>query len=374
MADVGIDTVLGWDPTVFDEELLAAAEANQISVLLPFDLKPAYNYAEPETRAQLTEAVLAWVDRFKTHRAVTMWAIGNEVTLVMSPDERRAFASFYAELFEKVRSTDPTRPVILREAEDVFAPYLAEAFRDRGLGTVEGDVTHAPPGFVYGVNFYTDRIGPALGEWVEHTGLDAPLLVSEYAPAGVGRAARAERFARMHEAILDVRPRVIGSAPYTWTTAGPEAVDAYFGLVDADGRPVDGTLAALARLYGVEPPAWASAAAPVEDRDDPAELTRLIDEAVTEGARLGGRDADELRAGVAVQTRAAAFELGVGDEVGSSDGTWAVAQLIGFARELATLRQDDEPLFPGLHEALPLLDGMASSSAPRRWSRSPRRT
>jgi len=46
----------------------------------------------------------------------------------------------------------------------------------------------APEGFVYGVNFYTDRVGPALADFPANTGLDAPLLVSEYAPAGMSRA------------------------------------------------------------------------------------------------------------------------------------------------------------------------------------------
>ena len=43
--------------------------------------------------------------------------------------------------------------------------------------------------------------------------------------------------------------RVIGGAPYVWTTAGPEEVDRIFGLVDRDGQPVDGSLAAIGRLY-----------------------------------------------------------------------------------------------------------------------------
>jgi hypothetical protein len=167
----------------------------------------------------------------------------------------------------------------------------------------------------------------------------------------------------MHASIVGAGPRVVGSAPYTWTTAGPEAVDAYFGLVDEGGRPVDGSLAELARLYGVEPPAWAMRVAAVEDRDDPAELSRLIDTAVAEAARLGARDADEVRAGVMSQTQEAAVGLNVGGDDGRAEGAWSVAQLIGWARELSTVRLDDQRLFPGLHEALPLLDGMARWSA-----------
>jgi hypothetical protein len=364
MAEVGIDMVLGWDPEVFDEALLDAAELHQVGVLMPFELRPEYNYAEPETRAQLTAAALAWVERYRARPGVLMWAIGNEVTLEMGDAERRAFAEFYAELLPRVRAADPSRPVILREAEDVFAPYLAEALAERGAARTAAGAVGAPAGFVYGVNFYTDRVRSALDGWVEQTGLDAPLLVSEYAPAGVGRAGRAERLARMHAEIAAAGPRVLGSAPYTWTTDGPEAVDAYFGLVDAEGRAVDGTVAALARLYGVEPPAWARVDGPRDERGDDAEqLARLIDAAVQEAARQASQDPQAVRASVLARTRAAATEYGVAKDEGSADGTWAVAEMIGWARTLSLVRRDDERLFPGLHEALPLLDGMARWSA-----------
>ena len=40
MAQVGVDTVLGWNPDVFDEALLDAAEASGVGVLMPFELRP----------------------------------------------------------------------------------------------------------------------------------------------------------------------------------------------------------------------------------------------------------------------------------------------------------------------------------------------
>src|SRR5262249_15608753 len=201
----------------------------------------------PEVRLAVLRDVAAWVARYRDQPAIVMWGIGNEVTLEMSDEQRRAFAEFYVDLFELVRALDPTRPVVLREAEDVFAPYLAEAFARRQGIPLEPSPTpspEAPPaevvppeaateppdeavrppeatrtprpvivtpaGFVYGVNFYTDRIGPALTNWVEDTGLDAPLLVSEYAPAGMSRSQRPAGFERMHELIGAAGSRVVG--------------------------------------------------------------------------------------------------------------------------------------------------------------------
>jgi hypothetical protein len=402
MSEVGVDMVLGWEPGVFDEQLLEAARANNIGVILPFDLKPAWDYSDRDLRARVMREVSDWVIRYRDQPGILMWGVGNEVTLEMGDAERRAFAEFYVELFELVRALDPSRPVTLREAEDVFAPYLAEAFaRRQGIWVdpptptaapeevpaevSEGEpistatpeptptprpVIQAPTGFVFGVNFYTERVGSALVDWVANTGFDAPLLVSEYAPAGVGRAIRGDGFLRLHELILAGRPRVLGEAPYTWTTAGPEAVDDYFGLVDADGHPVDNTLVAIATMYGVTPPAWTRVDQPRQQLANVADLPRLLQSAVAEDAELTGRSEDEVRAAAAVEIEIAADELGVAPDDPTEGAARArqVIELIGWARELSTIGAAGPPTpdgrkpFQGMKEALPLLNGMA------RWS------
>jgi hypothetical protein len=376
MRDVGINLVLGWDPGIFDERLVVAAEASDISVIMPFDLRPEWNYADPALRSRVLADLATWVTRYRTHPAIVIWGVGNEVTLEMSPVERDAFAEFYVQAFELVRRLDPTRPVTLREAEDVFAPHLTAAFARRqgiALEVAEGDrrpVVIAPEGFIYGVNFYTDRVGPVLNDWVQTTGLDAPLFVSEYAPAGMSRAQRPGGFAHMYGLILAAGPRVVGSAPYTWTTAGPEAVDAYFGLVDPHGRPTDGTLSEVARMYGVQPPGWVNEFSDAEEIALAAELPRLLGEAALTVARILADDPEEVLGRVDRLSQQADGEMGLGPEPTlpedpGSQRVRAVARLIGWARELSELRGADGStrLFPGMREALPLLKGMA------RWSR-----
>ena len=51
---------------------------------------------------------------------------------------------------------------------------------------------------------------------------------------------------------------VLGGAVYAWTTEGIERIDApfndwVFGLVDGDGRPVDGALDALRAALAATP-------------------------------------------------------------------------------------------------------------------------
>ncbi len=42
---------------------------------------------------------------------------------------------------------------------------------------------------------------------------------------------------------------VLGGLAYTWATNGPEDLDRVFGLVDPNGVPTDGALAALSSAY-----------------------------------------------------------------------------------------------------------------------------
>jgi hypothetical protein len=42
---------------------------------------------------------------------------------------------------------------------------------------------------------------------------------------------------------------VLGGLAYTWATNGPEDLDRVFGLVDPNGVPTDGALAALSAAY-----------------------------------------------------------------------------------------------------------------------------
>jgi hypothetical protein len=119
-------------------------------------------------------------------------------------------------------------------------PYLRDAMIARG---------GPPAGFVYGMNFYTGRLKTVLDEWPEH-GFDVPVMVSEFAPAGLRRDDRPAGFRAMWDTLTAKPELVLGAAPYVWMTEGPEAVDRLFGMVDADSRPVDGTLEALREIYG----------------------------------------------------------------------------------------------------------------------------
>jgi hypothetical protein len=56
-------------------------------------------------------------------------------------------------------------------------------------------------------------------------------------------------FQQQWQVIRSRRDVVLGGLAYTWATNGPEDLDRIFGLVDPNGVPTDGGLAALSAVY-----------------------------------------------------------------------------------------------------------------------------
>jgi hypothetical protein len=255
IVSVGVNTLEGWFQDEFDEVTLDAAHRHGLDVIMPFELNQDYDYGDPAVRASFRDQISAWVLRYRGHPAVLMWGPGNEVlhrlifpsAVQGSRDalqEKRAdeFAAFYVELIDVIHELDPDHPVVYRDAEDLYFARIRHALLRDGKPR---------PWFVYGTNVYTRRLAEVIRDWPTQ-GLDAPLLVSEFSPGGVGPAERPQMLGWYWAAIRAHPKRVIGGVVYTWATEGPEDLDRVFGLTDAMGRPVDGSLDALSRLFRPE--------------------------------------------------------------------------------------------------------------------------
>jgi hypothetical protein len=245
MRESGVNTVVGWRTPEWDEAVLDAAQAAGIGVVMPYDLDDKLDYSDRTLRWRIRSDVLAWVARYRGHPAIRMWGLGNETLLHMKQAARsRAFAEFYTELVDRVRQFDPDHPVLYREAEDLYVRPLQDVWTQRG---------GPPQGFVLGMNFYTFRMRDGLDGWPKRA-MDVPLIVSEFAPAGIGRGERAAGYWRMW-AMIRARPDyVLGAAPYVWSVEGPEPVDRLFGLTEG-GKAVDSALGTLRDMYSLPLPA-----------------------------------------------------------------------------------------------------------------------
>ncbi|MBV9172770.1 MAG: hypothetical protein JOZ81_22090 [Chloroflexi bacterium] len=250
MRQLGINTIEGWFEGQFDSITLDYAARNGIGVLMPFELNQDLNYADPGVQASILDRVSAYVLRYKDQPAVRMWAPGNEnlhrvlyphwTSQENDPTARAradAFAAFLPVLVDRIHELDPAHPVVYRDAEDLYLGRIATAM---GSGR---------PWLVYGANVYAlGRLQDVVGKWpVQWPG--RPLLISEYAPGGVGPAERAAGYQQDWNVIRSRPDAVIGGLAYTWATNGPEDLDRIFGMVDPNGVATDGALAAISAAY-----------------------------------------------------------------------------------------------------------------------------
>src|ERR1041385_3356535 len=79
----GVNTILGYGRTamgeLFDGLTLDVAQQQGLGVVMPFDLRPDDDYADPAVQHRYTDGALALVEAYKDHPALRMWRIGNEV-------------------------------------------------------------------------------------------------------------------------------------------------------------------------------------------------------------------------------------------------------------------------------------------------------
>jgi hypothetical protein len=252
MAVAGVNTLIGWNPAAFDGLTLDVAQQAGIGVALPFDVDFTLDVRDAVTRQTFIQRVLSWVDQYRAHPALRIWAVGNEVLqrsvppawCSITPSESQgswadAWSSLLVEVADQIHALDPEHPVLYREAEDSYAPWLARALAARPADR---------PWLIYGVNAYTPRLAEILDTWPDR-GIRTSLLVSEYAPLNALPGERADQFRQIWATIRARQEHVVGGAVYVWSTDGPEEVDRAFGLVDATGTPVDDALETISSLY-----------------------------------------------------------------------------------------------------------------------------
>jgi beta-galactosidase/beta-glucuronidase len=211
--------------------------------------EPDYAYEDPRVRERMFEAITERVKHFRNSPALRMWGLGNEVLHAIAwahgtPAHAQAFADFLVQAADQVHALDPNHPVVYRDAEDWYTAPLVRA--------LAAD-SKPRPWFVYGMNFFTTRMSPAL-DWGPTSTMNQPLMISEFGPVGLRPEARPNGYRELWNIILQHRARVLGGCAYVWTTAGPEPLDRNFGLTDPNGKAVDGSVTELASLFSTAAP------------------------------------------------------------------------------------------------------------------------
>src|SRR5581483_9878148 len=162
LRDAGVNTITGWDADKgyeqdkFDELTLTVASEFGLGVIMPLNLPPDGNYADPAFVDDLLDQAEAKVARFKDFPAVSMWGVGNEVFWGMDPGMYPAFEQAYLRITDLFHQLDPNHPVIYRGAEDRYVPQLQAMLASDGVGR---------PWLLYGMNIYDKDPKDLLARW-----------------------------------------------------------------------------------------------------------------------------------------------------------------------------------------------------------------
>ncbi len=234
----GANSIREWGP---DEAALEAARQEGLTVLLGLALgisRHGFDYHDAERVQKQLEQTVALVHRLKSNPAILMWALGNELELGATEDQRITTWKAVEQLARAVKREDPAHPVIavlagpgenkLREL-DQYCPSLDGV----GINTYSGIMT--------------------LPETIAEQGFDRPYIVTEFGPRGHWEVAKtswgmpiedtstqkAEFIVKGYEHAIANRPQCLGSYVFLWGQK-QEKTHTWYGLFLPDGAHLGG--------------------------------------------------------------------------------------------------------------------------------------
>ncbi len=180
--EMGGNTIRRYSPSIYDHNILEAAQEHDLKVLYGFWFDPKVDYyAELDEIEDYRREVISKVKKYRDHPAILAWSIGNESWGIIkqyneedhTPRVRRAYLTMLEELAQEIHALDPTRPVFSMEEHSEFLDRAVQAFN-----------RYAPSIDVIGVNsYYQPRISQLHSTMEQHSPA-RPYLVSEFGPKG----------------------------------------------------------------------------------------------------------------------------------------------------------------------------------------------
>ena len=168
---LGANTVRTWGLTHTDTNYLdRAAELGlqvAVGIWLPHPkARSLYQNPNSEKLVRLRAHILTQVDQLRTHPAVLLWVVGNEVLhSADSPSEHTGFLIFLESLIKEIKIRDPDHLVSYAAAESVDLQMLAQSAKSLDI---------------IGINLYSDP--RKLQHRKQRSGESRPLLFTEFGP------------------------------------------------------------------------------------------------------------------------------------------------------------------------------------------------
>lgn len=206
----------------------------KVLVGLPFG-KPrwGFDFTDAAQVSKQLEEILAIVRANRNHPAVLMWALGNEMEIFTTKEQRRPLWRAVNEAARAIRAEDPSHPVIT-VVGDLYRTCLHELDAE------------CPDLDAVGLNAYVDML--TMPEDVAREGWKRPYLVTEFGPRGHWQVPRtpwgmpiedtstekAEHYERAYRHAVMGRPQCLGAFVFHWAWHH-EKTHTWYGMFLQDG-------------------------------------------------------------------------------------------------------------------------------------------
>ena len=362
---LGANTVRRYGSSWADRNLLHAADAHGLKIMMGFWLDPSVDYlVDTKQLAEYEARIVASVKSYRDQPAVLSWTVGNEtwgllkhhfsqpyLTLV-----RSAYVEFVERMARRIKELDPARPVFTSLEFSAELPGALTAFT-RAAQSVDA----------LGINAYYARHLADIGRQVQVFAGSKPYLISEFGPDGYwdasetkwsidgfalepGDRVKARQYAeRWRRFVAHGSGQNLGGVAFTWADRH-EGSYTWFGLTDFKGRYKAAYFALqnawLSEAADTQPPAIFDLAinldtaqkkpgntivarlASPQSIDDATINWLLLDEATYEDAGLIDESNDGLAATVQLPKKAGRYRLYVFVGKGKSVATASLPVLV----------------------------------------------
>lgn len=180
--DMGANTVRRYSPSIYDRNIIAAAQQHGLRVLYGFWFDPKTNYiTETSKAASYKDNVLQFVRDHRDDTTILGWTLGNETWGIFKKHfnepylslVRHQYFSMIQDIAHEIKQIDTLHPIFVAEEHTPHMPSaLAELKR------------FAPSVDIYGVNSYYIQNVSRLDSIVKTVCGTKPYIVSEFGPKG----------------------------------------------------------------------------------------------------------------------------------------------------------------------------------------------
>jgi hypothetical protein len=255
---------------------LDRAQALGLTVLagLPFGKQRwGFDYGDRKRVQEQLAEIRTIVERHKDHPALLMWALGNELEIGTTAEQRVPLWSALNEAADMIHRLDPNHPVITPVGCDfIYQTMLPE------LDSL------CPALDAVGLNAYSDML--RLPEEIAKQGWMRPYVVTEFGPRGHWQVPKtpwgmpiedtstekAEFYRKAYRHAVADRPQCLGSYTFHWSQHH-EKTHTWYGIFLPDGSPT-GAVDAMTEMWTGKPPAnWCPTVGPGRIRLTPTGIT-----------------------------------------------------------------------------------------------------